>query len=168
MTETIQGTVSSSQQEPKQQDYFGFHRTEKYFLPDGVSFIEFKPMNEGEKKNFQDRTSKDLVLERNGGARMSILQGSERHELIKTCVVGWNLTRNGEPLPQPTESRGKIHFNDFLTLADPLVIEGLEKAIRKANPWLMAEMKVEDIDREIQNLQEMREIAVKREAGEAS
>jgi hypothetical protein len=170
MTETIQGTVTDSQphQAPQQQDYFGFHRTEKYYLPDGVSYIEFKPMNEGEKKNFQDKTSKDLVLERTGGARMSILQGTERHELIKACVVGWNLTRNGEPLPQPTESRGKIHFNDFLTLADPIIVEGLEKEIRKANPWLMAEMKVEDIDREIQNLQEMREVAVKREAGEAS
>ena len=161
MTETV--TPPAVEPQVQQSDYFGFSRTEKYFLPDGVSYIEFRSMNEGEKKNFQDKTSKDLVLERSGGARMSILQGTERHELIKACVVGWNLTRNGQPVPF-----NKVQLGDFMTLADPVIIEGLEKEIRKANPWLLAEMKVEDIDREIRNLEEMREVAVKREAGEAS
>lgn len=164
MTETTTPPVAPvGEPQVQQSDYFGFQRTEKYFLPDGVSYIEFRAMNEGEKKNYQDKTSKDLVLERTGGARMSILQGTERHELLKACVIGWNLTRNGTPVPF-----NKVQLGDFLTLADPIIIEGLEKEVRKANPWLMAEMKVEDIDREIRNLEEMREVAVKREAGEAS
>lgn len=148
----------------QQVDYFGFDRSEKFHLPDGVSYIEFKPMNEGEKKKYQDKTSKDLVMERNSGnTRMSVLMGSERHELIKASVTGWNLTRGGVPVPFTPPM-----LNDFLTLADPLVVENLEKAIRKANPWLLAEMTVADIDKEIQNLTEMREVAEKREAGEAS
>ena len=147
----------------QQQDYFGFDRTEKYFLPDGVSYIEFKPMNEGKKKQFQDKTSRDLVLKRGGDASMSVLQGTERHELIHASCVDWNLTRGGRPVPF-----NKVNLGDFLTLADPRVIEGLEKAIRKANPWLLAEMKSEDIQKEIDNLTEMLEEAKKREAGEVS
>jgi|SRR6478609_556269 len=147
-----------------QQDYFGFASTSKYFLPDGVSYIEFTKMNEGKKKAFQDKTSKDLVLERqSGNARMSVLQGSERWELIKSCVVGWNLTRGGTLVPFTM-----VMLNDFLDLADPIVVEGLEKAIRKANPWLLAEMTSKDIKREIENLEEMLKVAEEREAGEAS
>lgn len=176
MSETMQETTfapEAHQQEnyegPQQQDYFGFDRTEKYFLPDGISWIEFKPLNEGAKKDFQDKVSKDLVLERSSGnARMSIQQGSERHELIKRSVTAWNLKRNGVDLPQPNTNQGRVALGDFLTLADPVIIEGLEKAIRKANPWLLAEMKPEDIEREIENLTEMLEVAKKREAGEAS
>jgi hypothetical protein len=150
--------------EAPQQDYFGFSRTLKYFLPDKVSYIEFKPMNEGHKKAFQDKTSRDLVLERNSGnARMSVLQGTERHELIRASVVDWNLTRGGSPVPLT-----KTTLNDFLDLADPVVVEGLEREIRKANPWLLQDMSVADIDKEIENLQEMRKTAVEREAGEAS
>lgn len=151
--------------EGSQQDYFGFVGSDqKFTLPDGISYIEFRRMSEGKKKAFQDKTSKDLVLERqSGNARMSVLQGSERHELIKACVTGWNLKRGGEPIPFTP-----INLNDFLDLADPVIIEDLEKAIRKANPWLMAEMSTKDIDREIENLQEMRQVAEERERGEAS
>jgi len=147
-----------------QQDYFGFSASDKFFFPDKMTYIEFTKMNEGKKKDYQDKTSKDLVLERtSGNARMTVLQGSERHELIKACVVGWNLTRGGQPVPF-----NQVNLNDFLTLTDPTIVEGLEKAIRKANPWLLGEMSVADIDKEISNLQEMREVAAKREAGEAS
>lgn len=168
MTETQAPTFApeamQGQNEEAQQDYFGFDRTERFFLPDGKSWIEFKPLNEGRKKAFQDKTSKDLVLERtSGNARMSVLQGSERHELIKASVTDWNLMRGGRPIPF-----NAVQLGDFLSLADPVIVENLEKAIRKANPWLLAEMTVEDIDKEIANLQEMREVAAKREAGEDS
>lgn len=159
-----EATLGNDTPANQQQDYFGFDRTETYHLPDGVSWIEFKPMNEGEKKKFQDKTSKDLVLERNSGnARMTVLQGSERHELIKSSIKAWNLKRGGKDIPC-----NSVNIGDFLTLADPLIIEGLEKAIRKANPWLLAEMSSEDIQKEIDNLEEMKKVAEKREAGEAS
>lgn len=147
-------------------DYFGFKRTEKFYMPgsDKKFWIEIKPMNEGEKKNFQDKTSRDMVVERqSGNARMSVLAGTERHELIKSCIVNWNLMRDGVPVACDPRN-----VNDFLSLADPMIVEDLEKAIRKINPWLLADMKVEDIDKEIANLQEMREIALKREAGEGN
>lgn len=148
----------------QQQDYFGFNRDERFMFPDGQSYIVISALNEGEKKKFQDKVSKDLVLEqRTGNARMTVLQGTERHELIKAACKDWNLVRGGKPVPF-----NNINLGDFLTLGDPRLIEDLEKAIRKLNPWLMAEMKAEDIRREIDNLNEMLVEAEKREQGEGS
>lgn len=151
-------------------DYFAFSATEKFYLPDGEQYFEFKKMNEGEKAKFQDKTSKDLVLERNSGnARMSVSMGTERHELIKACVVGFHLRRGGKWVDDDSKSRtGSVTLNDFLTLADPVIVENLEKAIRKANPWLLGEMSSADIQKEIDNLTEMLEVAKEREAGEGS
>jgi hypothetical protein len=144
-------------------DYFGFQATETFTFPDGRQFIEFSIMNEGQKAKFQKMTSRDLIIQRNQDARMKMDPAQERHELIKSSVVGWNLYRGGNPVPFT-----KQNLNDFLELANPRLIEDLEKAIRKANPWLLSEMKPEDIKREIENLQEMLEVAEERERGEGS
>ena len=85
----------------------------------------------------------------------------ERHELIRTCVTGWNLYRGGSPIPF-----GERALKDFLELTDPRLVEDLEKAIRKANPWLLGEMSSEDIQKEIDNLEEMKKVAEERERGE--
>lgn len=149
--------------ESPQVDYFGFQQFEKYYLPDGHSWFELRAMNEGDKARFQKRTQRDLVLEKgSGNARFKMDPGVERHELIKASVVNWNLMRQG--IPQPFGERA---LQDFLNLADPKIVEGLELAIRKLNPWLLNDLTVEEIDRQIDELQEMRAIAVEREAGEA-
>ena len=157
------GVGKSDEGQSHQEEYFGFEATEKFYFPDKSTWIEFKKFNEGDKKKFQDKVSRDLVLKRSGDASMRVLQGSERHELIRTAAKDWNLKRNGVTAPF-----NQINLGDFLALSDPLIVEDLEKAIRKANPWLMADMKSEDIEREIENLQEMLEVAKKREAGEVS
>lgn len=145
-------------------DYFAFSQTHKFYLPDNVQYIEFIKMNEGAKKKFQDTTSSDMVLERRSGdARVSVKQGTQRHELIKSCVVDWHMLRGGQPV-----QFSKVQLGDFLELADPAIVEGLEREIRKINPWLLGEISSEDIRKEIRNLEEQLEIAEKREAGEAS
>lgn len=144
-------------------DYFGFQATERFTFPDGQQYIEFQIMNEGAKARFQKLTTKDLVVQRGGDARMKMDPAQERHELIRQSVTGWNLYRGGNPVPFSDRA-----LKDFLELANPKLIEDLEKAIRKANPWLMAEMKSSDIEREIENLQEMLAVAKERELGEAA
>lgn len=154
----------SAFQGPQQTDYFGFQEFHKYYFPDGQSWIQFERMNEGKKAKFQKGTSRDLVLERRtGDARLKVDPGGDRHALIKACCTDWNLKRQGQPVAWTDRN-----MNDWLELTDPILVEELEKAIRKANPWLMAEMTVADIDREIENLQEMRAVAEEREKGEAS
>lgn len=153
-----------------QMDYFGFSDEHFFYFPDGLTYVKFSKMNEGEKAKFQKQTSRDLIMERqSGNARMKMDAAADRHALISTCVTDWNLARTNR---QTGQLEG-IRFNDaalrdFLRLADPSIVEDLELAIRKANPWLMAEMSVEDYDKEIESLQELREEAIKREEGKAS
>lgn len=157
--------------EPQFTDYFGFKATEKFYLPDGKTYIEFDVMNEGAKARFQKLTSRDLRVQRTtGDALLKMDPGAERHALISESVTGWNLMRRAPKGEARWEHApfDKSNLNRFLDSADPRIIEDLEKEIRKANPWLMDEMSVEDIDKEISNLQELREKAVEREAGKSA
>lgn len=148
---------------PQQDNYWGFYATERFWFPDKVTFIEFKVMSEGDKVKFQSKTSRDVILNRAGDARLRMNQGSERHELIKTCATAWNLVRGDEIVPFSERI-----LQQWLDVADPKIVEDLELAIRKANPWLLGEMTSEDIQKEIDNLEEMLKVAKEREAGEAS
>jgi hypothetical protein len=144
-----------------QVDYFGFQEEETFYLPDGQSWITFQKMNEGKRAAFQKASSRDLVLERRSGdARMKVDPGGDRHALIRSSITGWNLKRQGQPVPFHEKS-----VKDFLELADPRIVDELEKAIRKANPWLIADMSPEDIQKEIDSLEEMKREAEEREAG---
>lgn len=161
--------------EPVFYDYFGFSDEERHYLPDAKGrqsefYLVLRRMNEGAKAAFQKKTSRDLRVERTtGNAVLKMDPGAERHELIKQSVVGWNLKRRNPKNPQVIEDApfDASNLTRFLEGADPRIIEDVEKAIRKLNPWLMDEMSVEDIDREIENLQEMRKVAVEREAGKS-
>lgn len=150
------------------EDYYGFDSSEKWYFPDGKQYIEFKVMTEGAKARFQKLTNRDLILERtSGNARMKVDQASERHALLEESVTFWYMLRKNEKTGKPEPIPYSAHeFKNWLNKANPKLVEDLEKAIRKANPWLLAEMTVEDIDREIENLKEMREVAEKRERGE--
>lgn len=150
------------EKQARQEDYFGFTETKKFIFPDKATFIEFRVMNEGDKSDFQKATQNDVILERNSGnARMKMDPASERHKLIEVSVVSWNLRRNGQPLPYT-----RAALKDFLKLTDPRLIENLEKEIRKANPWLLQDMKSDDIRKQISELEEMLAVAEERERGE--
>lgn len=142
-------------------DYFGFDETHLVYLPDNKQFIQHKVFNEGQKRKYQNSVNRDVVIQRaTGDAKMRMAPGDERHELLKNAITGWNLFRSGQPVPFTPRN-----LNEFLDLAPPKIIDLIEKDIRKQNAWLLQEMSVEDIDKEIANLQEMREVRVKDEAG---
>src|SRR5690606_23102555 len=148
---------------PNQEDYFGFERVERFIFPDGVTYIEYKAMNEGAKARYQSKTVRPIVIEKGGSASTRIDPAGQRHELIIASVTRWNLTRGGKA----------VHFSermlrDWLSLANPVLVENLEKAIRKVNPWLNDDLTVEAIDAEIESLQELRREVVEREQGEGS
>lgn len=154
--------------EVNQIDYFAFNITEQFYLADGVSYVELAALNEGSKRSYQRRTQTDLVLERgSGNARMKIDQGRAREELLKEAIKGWNFIRG---------DRGPVAFNDrnladFLRLANPSVVEDIEKRVREMNPWLLDDLTVEAIDQQIEELQERRkEVAERNEekAGSSS
>lgn len=149
---------------PQIVDYFSFQRRVEWFLPDGEQSITFEVMNEGKKRNFQKSTSRPIRVQRQtGDASLQMDPGVDRKALIEESVVGWNLFRNGQPLPF-----NKRALADFLELADPRIIEKLEAAIRKENPWLLGDISSKDIKDQIEQLQEQLEVALEREAGEES
>lgn len=145
--------------ETGQHDYFGFDETYTVTLPDGRSYVEHQLMNEGARRKYLNKVNREVHLSRQSGdARINTAPGDERKALFDATLCGWNLVRNGKPVP----------FNDsnkraFLENADPKVIDLIEKDIRLKNPWLLNEMSVEDIDREIASLEEMRAAKVKEE-----
>lgn len=148
--------------EPAYTDYWGFDESERFWFPDHRQWIDFKKMNEGDRAKYQRDTRSDITLERTtGNAKMKADPSAERHALVKATVKDWNLYRKGQKVPFSLQT-----LDQWLGQTNPAIVDELEKAIRKANPWLLGEMTVEQIDKEISDLQEMREVAVKREQGE--
>lgn len=163
MSENHEGLESVAETQPVEQaDYFGFGGEDRFLFPDGVSFIDFRVMNEGQRKKFQTLTKRDVVMERRtGDTRVGLDPAEERHALLRAACVGWNLKRGGRTVP--FNERALL---DFLEFADPRLIDKLEAAIRKANPWLVGEASSEEIKEQIKQLEEMLVEAEKREAGE--
>jgi hypothetical protein len=150
------------------EDYYGFAKAERFTFPDGKQYIDFQIMNEGAKARFQKDTNRDVtVMRQTGDAKMKMDPAAERHALLEASITGWNLMRReGDTwVPVPYSA---TELKNWLRVANPKIVEEIELQIRKANPWMQADMSVEDIDKEIDRLKEMREIAEKREAGNAS
>lgn len=150
------------------EDYFGFDETQAFTLPDGKQQIFFKIMNEGAKTRFQQKTNRDIHVNRNSqDMRIKADPAGERRELIRASVVDWTLMRrakNGsgwERAPFSNNGSEGDELTKWLNNANPKLVEDLEDVIRKANPWLQADMTVEQIDEEIQRLHELRANVVK-------
>lgn len=161
-------------EEESYEDYFGFDEIKTWYFPDGKQYIQFQVMNEGQKAKFQKLTNTDIVVERaTNNARMRVDPAEERHQLLSTSVIGWHVVKRNkttnkfEPVTFSSGRPGS-EFEKWMDTANPKLVEDLEKEVRKANPWLMDEMSVTDIDREMKNLEEMRAAAVKREEGKKS
>jgi hypothetical protein len=150
-----------------QDDYFGFGAQEVFVFPDGATKIWFTVMNEGQRKKFQKMTNRDIKINRaTNDASIKADPAEERWQLITTSVCNWNLKRRNPN----TEELGEVHFDQrtleqWLQVANPRIVDDLEVAIRKANPWMQADMTVEDIDKEMERLTDLRKEAAEREQG---
>lgn len=147
--------------ESQQVDYFGFEEILEITLPDGQSKVQHQVLNEGARRKYQNSMNREVKVQRaSGDAVLKMAPGDEKVALLKEAIVGWNLIRNGGPVPF-----NRKNLDDFLDRSNPRVIDLIEKEVRKANPWLQADMSLEDIDREIESLQELRDKKVEEEQG---
>lgn len=155
------------------EDYFGFDEQKTFTLPDGKQHIYFKVMSEGDRARFQSSVNRDITVARQtGDAKISADPAAERHALLSASVTGWSLKRKNnrgewEDAPFSTGNKGS-EFEKWLAKANPKLVDDLEFAIRKANPWMQADMSVEDIDKEIDRLVELKVQVQEREKGEGS
>lgn len=147
-----------------QQDYFGFEELHTTPLPDGVSWVQHQSLNEGARKKYLNSTNRDVRISKvTQDAHIRMAPGDERHALLTSAIVGWDLI----------EGDAKVPFSDrnlarFLDKAPPKVIDVIEKAVRLANPWLLAEVTGDDIRKEIEDLTDLLAKKEAEEAGNAS
>lgn len=150
--------------------YWGFDEQEIWHFPDGKQWIKFQKMDEGRRGKYLKATRGDLVInQRSGDAKIPLDQANDRRELILASVVDWHIVRRaprgGFELVPFTQGQGGT-LGQWIQSANPAIVADLEKAIRRANPWLLNEMSVDQIDKEILDLQELRKDAAEREERE--
>ena len=147
-------------------DFFGEDDIYTVPLPGSQSqYVVIKALNEGERRKYLDRTNRDVKMDRTGNATLRTTPGSDRYELLKIAIVDYNL-KVGDGYKNLANG-GNGLLEKFLTQSRPTVIDEIVREVNKRNPWLLAEMSVEDIEREISNLQEMLEEKKKQEALDA-
>lgn len=150
--------------ETAQADYFGFEEVLIIKLPDGVSWVQHKVLNEGARRKYLNSANRDVKFQKTtGDAIMRMAPGDEKHALLTQAIVGWNLARGGKLV-----AFSKAELEKFLEQSNPKIIDLIHKEVVKANPWLMAEMSPDDIRTEIERLQELLVVAEEREAGKAA
>lgn len=157
------------------EDYFGFDEIETWYFPDGKQWMKFKKLNEGDRAKYLRATRPDVTInQRSGDAKIPMDTANDRRELILASVVDWSIARRSpknpsqfEMVPFSGQAQGSA-VGQWLQKANPALVSKLEKAIRMANPWLMNEMSVEQIDKEIADLQELRKAAEEREVRDAA
>lgn len=147
--------------EPVPEDYFGFEEIHRVMLPDGISWVEHKTLNEGQRRKFLNATNRGVRIKKGSGdAEMNFAPGTEKAALLNTAIVNWQMYRKGA-----TVSFTPREKDNFLEQAPPRIIDIIHKDIVKKNSWLMTEMSIEDIDKEIESLQELRQVKVDEEEG---
>lgn len=158
---------------PVQADYFAFGEVFKCFFAekygDSTSYVEHKTLNEGSRRKYLNQVNREVTLMRGSGdAKMKLASGDEKHLLLEEAIVGWNLVRadrNGDLQPVRFDRSG---LQDFLSKADPKIIDVIEKDVRKHNPWLLAEVTEEGIMEQIKDLEETLEEIRERDRGNST
>jgi len=132
-------------------DFFAFKETKDVNLRDTDQYLTIKRFTEGDRRKYMNATSREVKFAQGGSTSMALRPGDDRRALLETAVVGWNISRAGRPLDFSPRN-----FTTFLDSVDPTLIDEVEKVIREYNPWLMADVTVEDIDEQITELEELR------------
>lgn len=155
--------------EQRQQSYYGAQDEHQWYFPDNISFITFIELNEGGRQKYVDAAQSDARLQRGSGDMLIKMQASKaKMTLFNEAIVGWNVIRpDGSKIPFSKNSEGSELWK-YIRAMPPRLVDALEEAIREKNPWLLQDMDLEDIDKEIENLQKMREQKVAQDQGKSS
>lgn len=176
---TPSGGAADAPQDSAYVDYFGVDTEEKFVMPDGVSYLVLKKLDEGTRRKFLNDTNKDITIDRQTQAmKMKMGVGDDRFYLLRRAIIGWNLHRansQGQMVPVPFNAGGdsKSSFEgsnlaQFLNMADPTLIDRIEIKVRQMNPWLMQDLTAEQIDEQIAQLEEMKKVLKERDEGKAA
>jgi hypothetical protein len=142
------------------EDYWGTNETIRHTMPDGVSWFEIKKMNEGDRARYQYEAQLKMTTKRKtGDTEIDLDHAKDRMALICNSVIGWNLRRDGQPVLFNMQA-----LRAWVTATSPVYVDALIGKIRKFNPFLQEDLSSEDLREQIKDLQEMLDLAIKREA----
>ena len=139
----------AEQDVPQVVDYFAFDETHWVTLPDGVQRIEVKVLNEGARRRYLNQTNRDVRM--NSRTKEMVMRsavGDDEKVLLTMAVVGWDVTRGGEPVPFSPRN-----FEQALDKWPPLAWKPVVKKIREVNDWLLgSEDDLESMEEEYREL----------------
>lgn len=142
------------------EDYWGTRGDTRHYLPDGKQYFVIRKMHEGNRAQYQHEAGMSMTsLRKTGDTRIEIDQAKDREALICAAVIDWNLYKDSTLVPF---NRGTLR--EWIRVADPKILDKLLMAVRKFNPFLQEDLSVKEIDEQMSELRELRELAVKREA----
>lgn len=152
-------------------DYFDFAEEHTVYLPGSkTQFVQHRTLNESARRDYMNQQNREVRLQKSSGdAILKMATGKEQLSLLRAAVCGWNLVRKNsktgemESVPYSDTKR-----NEFFDKANPVVIDAIMNDIRKHNPWLLADVTIEDIDKQIEELNELRANKVKEAEGKES
>lgn len=155
--------------EPEEEffDSFSFGGTERWYFDRDKQWVEFKKLTEGDRIKYERLTNKDLTFNRSSGdARIKVDQGGDRRALINIACTGWQIySKNPTTSKWEPMSFSPAMLSSWLDVTDPRLVQQLDEAIRKFNPWLTeADETVEDIEKAIEELEERKREKILRDA----
>lgn len=142
------------------EDYWGVRGDVREYFPDGKQFFVIKKMNEGDRARYQHEAGMQMTsMRKTGDTKIDIDQAADRMALICAAVIDWNLYRDNTLVPF-----NKGTLRSWVGIADPKLLDKLLMAVRKFNPFLQEDLSVKEIDEQMNELRELRQLAVNREA----
>lgn len=129
--------------------YFGFGGTEKFHVDD-ENWVEIKIMNEGDRRRYQAKTTRDMKVSQGGEATFSLSPGEDRQALLEVALKDWNFVdQGGNDVPF-----NRANLEKFLDSAPVEIVDKIDNQVRLLNPWLSSEQSIEDMQNEIDRLEE--------------
>jgi hypothetical protein len=142
------------------EDFWGTSGETTHYLPDNKQYFTIKKMNEGDRARYQFESGMQMTsMRKTGDTKIDINQAKDREALAVASIKGWFLVKDGVQVPFNTNA-----LREWIKVADPKLLDKLLMAIRKFNPFLQEDLSVKEIDEQMQELRELRDIAAKREA----
>lgn len=142
------------------EDYWGTKGETTHYMPDGKQYFTIKKMDEGDRARYQFESGMQMTsMRKTGDTKIDINQAKDREALVCASVKGWFLVKDGVQVPFNAQA-----LRAWVKGSDPKLLDKLLMSIRKFNPFLQEDLSVKDIDEQMQELRELRDIAEKREA----
>lgn len=130
-----EGTVRESS---GQRDYFNPADVKyRYDFPDGVSYVEFRKLTDGDRVRIEDMNS-TIEMDRNTDTmRLDAKGGTRRHVVIKIALTDWNLKEEHKGKLRPINMT-KQAIDRLLRNLDPSIVDDMYDVVVKHNKWLKA------------------------------